>query len=98
MTLNIEGIKVRVDFDKGIPYETLVNIVNEEKERVPKEIGLIEIKHIDGEDFEIVSTAKGEIKRLRRITGYMSEVHSFNPAKQAELADRVAHDKWSAWA
>ena len=46
----------------------------------------------------MVSTAKGEIKRLRRITGYMSEMHSFNPAKQAELADRVAHDKWSAWA
>ena len=41
MTLTIDGIKVRVNFDKRIPYETLANIVKEERERVPKEIGLI---------------------------------------------------------
>ena len=29
--------------------------------------------------------------RIRRITGYLSSVYSFNNAKKAELADRVKH-------
>ncbi|HWI54382.1 MAG TPA: anaerobic ribonucleoside-triphosphate reductase, partial [Desulfobacteria bacterium] len=32
-----------------------------------------------------------EIKRVRRITGYLSTVDRFNDAKQAELKDRKAH-------
>lgn len=32
-----------------------------------------------------------EIKRVRRITGYLSTVDRFNDAKQAELNDRVSH-------
>ena len=31
-------------------------------------------------------------QHIRRITGYLSEVHQFNNAKQAELGDRVKHD------
>ncbi len=33
----------------------------------------------------------GSIRRVRRITGYLSTVDRFNDAKCAELADRVAH-------
>lgn len=33
----------------------------------------------------------GSIRRIRRITGYLSTVDRFNDAKRAELADRVAH-------
>jgi len=33
----------------------------------------------------------GSIRRVRRITGYLSTVDRFNDAKRAELADRVAH-------
>lgn len=32
-----------------------------------------------------------DIKRVRRITGYLSTVDRFNDAKQAELRDRVSH-------
>jgi ribonucleoside-triphosphate reductase len=32
-----------------------------------------------------------DIKRVRRITGYLSTVERFNDAKQAELRDRVCH-------
>lgn len=32
-----------------------------------------------------------DIRRVRRITGYLSTVDRFNDAKQAELRDRVAH-------
>lgn len=31
------------------------------------------------------------IRRIRRITGYLSTVERFNDAKQAELKDRVTH-------
>lgn len=31
------------------------------------------------------------IRRIRRITGYFSEIKNFNDAKKAELRDRVAH-------
>ena len=31
------------------------------------------------------------VRRLRRITGYLSTVDRFNDAKRAELADRAAH-------
>ncbi|WP_227763781.1 anaerobic ribonucleoside-triphosphate reductase [Zhaonella formicivorans] len=34
---------------------------------------------------------KREIRRVRRITGYFSEIKNFNDAKKAELRDRVAH-------
>ena len=33
----------------------------------------------------------GSIRRVRRITGYLSTVDRFNDAKRAELADRAAH-------
>lgn len=33
----------------------------------------------------------GSIRRIRRITGYLSTVDRFNDAKRAELADRMAH-------
>lgn len=32
-----------------------------------------------------------KIRRVRRITGYFSEINNFNDAKKAELKDRVAH-------
>jgi len=47
--------------------------------------------------FGVIETAKcphcgsDEIKRVRRITGYLSTVDRFNDAKQAELRDRTSH-------
>lgn len=46
---------------------------------------------IDGEEVTIKSFEKSPIKRIRRITGYLSEVSNFNDAKRAELADRSIH-------
>lgn len=36
---------------------------------------------------------KSKFERIRRITGYLSEVKQFNNAKQGELRDRVKHNK-----
>ena len=38
------------------------------------------------------SCGSGEIRRVRRITGYLSTVDRFNDAKQAELKNRRAHE------
>lgn len=51
------------------------------------------IVHLDGDyadlEYKVVPVP---FEHIRRITGYLSEVHQFNNAKQAELGDRVKHD------
>ena len=42
-------------------------------------------------DNNCVSCGSEDIRRIRRITGYLSTIDRFNDAKQAELADRVKH-------
>jgi ribonucleoside-triphosphate reductase (formate) len=43
------------------------------------------------EEDECPSCGSTQIRRIRRITGYLSTVDRFNDAKQAELKDRVKH-------
>lgn len=42
-------------------------------------------------DEECPKCGSGDIRRIRRITGYLSTVDRFNAAKQAELHDRHSH-------
>ena len=42
-------------------------------------------------DSSCMSCESEDIRRIRRITGYLSTIDRFNDAKQAELADRVKH-------
>lgn len=44
-----------------------------------------------GEDWEMHIKYGQEIRRIRRITGYMSETDRWNDAKIAELRDRKSH-------
>lgn len=55
-----------------------------------KELGKITLD-IDGDEVVIKSEAKSNIKRLRRITGYLSNENNFNDAKRAELKARQVH-------
>ncbi|MBP2654753.1 MAG: hypothetical protein H6Q73_2322 [Firmicutes bacterium] len=55
-----------------------------------KELDRIIIK-LEKDEVIIQAFEKSPIKRIRRITGYLSEVNNFNDAKRAELADRVIH-------
>lgn len=43
-------------------------------------------------DNNCVSCGSEDIRRIRRITGYLSTIDRFNDAKQAELADRKKHN------
>ena len=36
-------------------------------------------------------SSSASIKRIRRITGYLSAIERFNDAKKAELSQRLAH-------
>ncbi len=48
---------------------------------------------IDGDELVVFTREKSPIKRVRRITGYLSVLDSFNDAKKVETTDRVSHLK-----
>lgn len=55
-----------------------------------KEINHIELS-LDGNEVIVKAYEKSPIKRVRRITGYLSTTENFNDAKRSELQDRVTH-------
>lgn len=55
-----------------------------------KQLGRLSIR-VDGAEVELESREKSPIRRIRRITGYLSEMDNFNQSKKAELAARVQH-------
>lgn len=69
--------------------------VKEEAELWLKKGKLLDKVELLVEDGYVVVKAveKSPIKRIRRITGYLSEMANFNDAKQAELADRTTHNR-----
>lgn len=56
-----------------------------------EEIGHLSLRALEGNQVEIKVTSKSPIKRVRRITGYLSNIENFNSAKQAECQDRYVH-------
>ncbi len=86
---------MRINIIGNISQTEVDGIVWEEELRYAargKQLGELEIVEISPEELEVRSRAKTAIKRVRRITGYLSTVDRFNDAKQAELADRVVHN------
>ena len=55
-----------------------------------KEISKI-ILELAQDEVVVKAYEKSPIRRIRRITGYLSEQTNFNDAKRAELAERVVH-------
>ena len=49
------------------------------------------IIEIDGDTAIVRGFEQSSIKRVRRITGYLSEAGNFNDSKRAELKARVIH-------
>lgn len=93
MTRDFMGFPVT--FPDNLTAEGLVAICTEEVETFKaqkKQISKIDIS-IDGDDLVVHTVERSPIKRVRRITGYLSELTNFNPAKQAEAAAREVHTK-----
>lgn len=84
---------VKVVAQDEIRKEEIAAIVAEEKkiwDAEGKTLGEVQL-HIDGDEIVIRSFEKSPIKRVRRITGYLSTEEKFNDAKYAELKARVVH-------
>ena len=87
----IDGINVVAQND--VTEEELQVVLAEEKqlwEKRGKKLGKIEVS-IENDELVIKAYERSPIKRVRRITGYLSTVERFNDAKQSELLDRVKH-------
>lgn len=87
----IDGVQVAAA--AGITEEEISAIVAEElklwKQR-GKQLAEVQLA-IEGDEIVVKAIERSPIKRVRRITGYLSTEDRFNAAKQAELGDRRAH-------
>ncbi|MDT8900051.1 hypothetical protein [Anaeroselena agilis] len=100
--LQPKGVKTRTTRDyNGIPVKCPEGLTEEEFQTICAEevelwkarqraISTIEIS-VDGDELVVFTREKSPIKRLRRITGYLSDLTAFNDAKQAEEAVRYKH-------
>lgn len=91
-------MKVIIGGDVNITEKFKNDIVAEEVhywQSKGKEVGEVRISKDKENDAKVViaSLPKQKIKRVRRITGYLSAVENFNDAKRAELNDRVNHQE-----
>lgn len=89
-------MKVIIDGDVNITEKFKNDIIAEEVhywQSQDNEVGEVRISKDKDNDAKVViaSLPKQKIKRVRRITGYLSAVENFNDAKRAELNDRAVH-------
>jgi anaerobic ribonucleoside-triphosphate reductase activating protein len=87
----VDGIKVIAD--PKLTNEEIAHFVTEEKrlwDAQHKKIGLLELG-VDGEEVVVKTTERSPIRRVRRITGYLSSIDNFNDAKVAECHARTKH-------
>jgi len=83
-----------------LPTSVLATIVAEEHQAMSQrkdkngktmKLGSVTIEVINADTLEVLSKPKATIRRLRRITGYLSDADNFNHSKASELADRYTH-------
>ena len=87
----VDGIKVIAD--PTLTKEEIMLFVAEEKrlwESNNKKLGQLELG-LDGEEVIVKGTEKSPIRRVRRITGYLSSIDNFNEAKVSECTERTKH-------
>jgi len=87
----INGITVTAD--PALTNEEITAFVDAEIEqwkKQNKEIARLELA-VDGEEVVIKAVEKSPVRRVRRITGYLSSVDNFNDAKRQECENRVSH-------
>lgn len=84
---------VKIMSDPKITPEEIDYIIADEKQcyaAQKKVLAEIELT-LHRDEIIVKSYEANPIRRVRRITGYLSEEHNFNAAKQAELHNRVNH-------
>lgn len=89
--MQIQGVTVIADENLAQKeIELLVSAEIEEWKKLGKEMASISLE-FDGQEVLIHAVEKSPIRRVRRITGYLSNIENFNDAKRAECLDRVVH-------
>ncbi|BBB91124.1 MAG TPA: anaerobic ribonucleoside-triphosphate reductase [Methylomusa anaerophila] len=84
---------IRIAAQEGITEQEIRDILHEEKalwQAKGRRLGEVSLT-LDGDEIIVKATERSPIKRIRRITGYLSTSDRFNDAKQAELSQRIAH-------
>lgn len=93
--MTVDGVKI--EYEKGLASDEVEGIVRTEIiawQEKGKKLAKVELNIYRKNSVEIKSTEAaqvGQIKRVRRITGYLSNVENFNDAKKAECRDRLVH-------
>jgi hypothetical protein len=85
--------EVNVVADQALAEAEVLAIVEEEIRlwrQKNKTLGAVELT-LDGETVRVASREKSPIRRVRRITGYLSNLEKFNDAKQSECLSREIH-------
>ena len=90
--IRVNSVVVRFpnEMTESEAHEYYAQIVQGDKERGNKHALLTLDIGLDGQEVTLLPRYD-TIVRYRRITGYISNVKNFNPAKAAEAHDRVNH-------
>lgn len=93
MNFILGSVKIEI-LNTDITFEEAKRLAEIEIEEAEFPLNRIRIG-LDSETDEYIVQAfrKSPITRIRRITGYLSDIHNFNEAKKAESDDRLSHQK-----
>lgn len=100
--VTVRGVYVEyaegIEFPKGVteagePWDSLDLLVQEEQYLFhERKIALNDMTITkEGDEYIINSNERSPIRRVRRITGYLSNFDNFNHAKKRETEKRVSH-------
>ena len=84
---------VVIFYDEQMSMDEVVHYLAEEEQiwkNSGKELARVEMT-LDGDCVVIKGVERSPVRRVRRITGCLSNMENFNDAKQDELAARKAH-------
>jgi hypothetical protein len=85
---------VKITADPALTDEEIAAVVGEEirlwQER-GKQLGAVSLT-MSGDEIVVEASEKSPIRRVRRITGYLSTLEQFNSAKRSECGDRIEHN------
>lgn len=84
---------MKIIADPMLRPDEVKQLVDNEKQawkKMNKEIAEIQLI-LQGDEVCMEVKEKSPIKRVRRITGYLSNIENFNEAKRAECTDRRIH-------
>lgn len=91
--MQIQGITINADSALSVQEIEQVTLQQiQEWEQMGKELASLNLQ-LEGEDIVVQAIEKSPIRRVRRITGYLSNIENFNDAKKAECHDRFVHVK-----